>query len=590
MAADISRAGGGGPPPLSDTEAAICKELAADLQLSPVIAEILFRRGFTTAETARRFLQPQLADLPAPSAMKGLDKAADLLAEAVVQRRQIVIHGDYDVDGITATVLLADFLRKTGLEPICHLPNRLTDEYGLTMKSVAVLAAQVAVAMPALLITVDCGISTPKEVRYAQGLGFTVIITDHHEPPADAANFPLADAVVNPKQAGCAFANGKLAGVGVAFFLLVALRRKLVEKGWWTQDKMPNLRDSLDLAALGTIADVMPLTGVNRVLVRAGLEVISGRGRPGIAALCERALLREELISAENVAYQLGPRINAAGRLGNPQLAADLLLTQDMGAAAVLAEELEAANILRRELEAEVLEAALQQAEQQVAAGQGSLVLNGPDWHPGVIGIIASRMIDRFHLPSLVFTGDSGQENMLKGSGRSVPGLNLHQVLEQCRAWIVHFGGHAMAAGLTVRDEDFAQFRAAFAEAVRVLDSGLPPAGLAIDAVLDERTDFRELAHSLRLLEPFGQGNPEPVFLLRNIRLREVNTLREHLRFAVPLNGGLIKGIGFFMAAQFEAAAEGAVDLAFRLKESSYRGVSRIEVHAAAIFSGNCLS
>ncbi|WP_417914204.1 single-stranded-DNA-specific exonuclease RecJ [Candidatus Electronema sp. JM] len=571
------------PPPLSQADAACCQRLADDLQLPSVIAEILFRRGFTTAEAARCFLQPQLADLPAPSAMKGLDKAADLLAEAVVQRRQIVIHGDYDVDGITATALLADFLRKTGLEPIRHLPNRLTDEYGLTMKSVAELAEQVL--MPALLITVDCGISTPEEVRRAKDLGFTVIITDHHEPPADAADFPLADAVVNPRQADCAFADGELAGVGVAFFLLVALRRKLVEKGWWTQDKMPNLRDSLDLAALGTIADVMPLTGVNRILVRAGLEVIGGRGRPGIAALCERAGLREELVSAEHVAYQLGPRINAAGRLGNPQLAAELLLTQDAGAAAVLAEELEAANILRRELEAEVLEAAIQQAEQQVAAGQRSLVLNGPDWHPGVIGIIASRVVDRFHLPALVFTGDSGQEKMLKGSGRSVPGLNLHQALEQCRAWIVHFGGHAMAAGLTVRDDDFAQFRAAFAEAVRVLDSGLPPAGLVIDAVLDERTDFRALAHSLRLLEPFGQGNPEPVFLLRNIRLREVNTLREHLRFAVPFNGGLVKGIGFFMAAQFEAAAEGAVDLAFRLKESSYRGVSRTEVHAAAIFS-----
>ncbi len=576
------------PPPLPSTETACCKQLAVDLQLPTVIAEILFRRGFTAVEAARRFLQPQLADLPAPSAMKGIDKAADLLAEAVVQRWQIVIHGDYDVDGITATALLADFLRKIGLEPICHLPNRLTDEYGLTMKSVATLAAQAV--MPALLITVDCGISTPQEVRLAKDLGFTVIITDHHEPPAEAADFPLADAVVNPRQAGCAFADGELAGVGVAFFLLVALRRNLVSRGWWTQDKMPNLREYLDLAALGTIADVMPLTGVNRILVRAGLEVISGRGRQGIAALCERAGLREDLVSAEHVAYQLGPRINAAGRLGNPQLAADLLLAQDMGKAAVLADELEAANVLRRELEAEVLSVAIQQAEQQVRAGQESLVLCGENWHPGVIGIVASRMVDRFHLSTLVFTGDSGQEKMLKGSGRSVLGLNLHQALEQCKAWIVHFGGHAMAAGLTVRDEDFAGFRAAFAEAVSALNSGLPQAGITIDAVLDERTDFRELARCLRLLEPFGQGNPEPVFLLRNIRLREVNTLREHLRFAVQLNGGMVRGIGFFMAAQFEAAAEGTVDLAFRLKESSFRGVSRVEVHAVAIFGDKKLS
>ncbi len=576
------------PLPLSQAEAASCKQLAAALQLPHVITGILFRRGIASVDVARRFLQPQLADLPAPGAMKGLDKAADLLAEAVVQQRQIVIHGDYDVDGITATALLADFLRKTGLEPICHLPNRLTDEYGLTMKSVAALAAQAV--MPALLITVDCGISTPQEVRLAKDLGFTVIITDHHEPPADMADFPLADAVVNPRQAGCAFADGELAGVGVAFFLLVALRRKLVSRGWWTQGNMPNLRDYLDLTALGTIADVMPLTGVNRILVRAGLEVISRRGRPGIAALCERAGLREDLVSAEHVAYQLGPRINAAGRLGNPQLAADLLLAQDMGKAAVLADELEAANVLRRELEAEVLAAAIQQVEQQVGAGQGSLILCGENWHPGVIGIIASRMVDRFHLPALVFTGDSGQEKMLKGSGRSVLGLNLHQALEQCRAWIVHFGGHAMAAGLTVRDEDFAGFRAAFAEAVRALNGDLPPTGITIEAVLDERTDFRELARCLRLLEPFGQGNPEPVFLLRNVHLREVNTLREHLRFAVQLNGGMVKGIGFFMAGQFEAAAGRTVDLAFRLKESSFRGVSRVEVHAAAIFSDKNLS
>ena len=569
------------PPPRSTAEAACCATLAAALHLPFVIAELLFRRGVTSAELAHRFLQPQLADLPAPSAMKGLDKAADLLAEAIVQQRQIVIHGDYDVDGITATVLLTDFLRKTGLEPIYHLPNRLTDDYGLTLKSVTALAAQVL--MPALLITVDCGISTPEEVRCAKELGFTVIITDHHEPPADTAAFPRADAVVNPRQAGCTFAQGALAGVSVAFFLLVAVRRALVDKGYWTQEKMPNLRDALDLVALGTIADVMPLTGVNRILVRAGLEVISRRSRPGIAALCTRAGLREERVSAEQIAYQLGPRINAAGRLGRPQLAAELLLVHDPSAAAVLADELEAANLLRRELEAEVLTVALQQAEQQRAAGQRSLVLHGPDWHPGVIGIIASRMIDRFHLPTLVFTGDSGHEELLKGSGRSVPGLNLHQVLEQCTAWLVHFGGHAMAAGATLRQENLAQFRTAFAEAVHALHTGPPPVGLLVDAVLDEGTDYHELARTLQLLEPFGHGNPEPVFLLRQIRLREVNTLREHLRFTMPLNGSLVKGIGFFMADQFTVASAGAVDLAFRLKESSFRGQSRVEVHAVAI-------
>jgi single-stranded-DNA-specific exonuclease len=362
----------------------------------------------------------------------------------------------------------------------------------------------------------------------------------------------------------------------------------MVEQGFWTETTMPNLRDSLDLAALGTVADVMPLTSVNRILVRAGLEVISERGRPGLRALCERAGLQEGSISAEGIAYQLAPRINAAGRLGNPQLAAELLLAQYPAPAAELAAELEAANLLRRDMEAATLELALQQAEPQIAAKQGCVVLCGQDWHPGVIGIIAARMIDRYQLPAVVFTADSGQEKMLKGSGRSVPGLNLHQVLEQCQAWIVRFGGHAMAAGLTVHAEVFDQFRTEFIRCVQEAQCAVPPQKLIVDAVLDERTDWRELAQSLQLMEPFGQGNPEPVFLLRNVRLRDVSTLREHLRFAVPVNDSLIKGIGFFMADQLEIALE-AVDLCLKLKQTQFRGRRQLEVHAVAVRAASCM-
>lgn len=573
------------PPPLSATEAACCKQLAASLQLPPVIAGILFRRGFTSTDAAQSFLFPRLADLPSPLSMQGVAEAAELIAHAVATQQQAVIHGDYDVDGITSAVLLADFLRQLGLAVSFHLPNRLTDEYGLTMKSVAMLAAKVR--MPALLLTVDCGISSPEEVRYAQELGFTVIITDHHEPRSSAA-LPAAEAVINPKQPGCLFPYKELSGAGVVFFLCMAVRRKMVEQGFWTETTMPNLRDSLDLAALGTVADVMPLTSVNRILVRAGLEVISERGRPGLRALCERAGLQEGSISAEGIAYQLAPRINAAGRLGNPQLAAELLLAQYPAPAAELAAELEAANLLRRDMEAATLELALQQAEPQIAAKQGCVVLCGQDWHPGVIGIIAARMIDRYQLPAVVFTADSGQEKMLKGSGRSVPGLNLHQVLEQCQAWIVRFGGHAMAAGLTVHAEVFDQFRTEFIRCVQEAQCAVPPQKLIVDAVLDERTDWRELAQSLQLMEPFGQGNPEPVFLLRNVRLRDVSTLREHLRFAVPVNDSLIKGIGFFMADQLEIALE-AVDLCLKLKQTQFRGRRQLEVHAVAVRAASCM-
>lgn len=583
----MSRAGGWElPPPFSGADSSCCQKLAAELRLPLIVAAIIFRRGFTMADAAHSFLFPRLADLPSPLSMKGMAEAADLIAHAVANRQQVIIHGDYDVDGIAAAVFCADFLRKLGLEVSVHLPNRLTDEYGLTMKSVAALAAQAK--MPALLITVDCGISSPEEVRYAQELGFTVIITDHHEPRSVAAGLPTAEAVINPKQPGCLFSCKELSGAGVVFFLSMAVRRKMVEQGFWTSATMPNLRNYLDLAALGTVADVMPLNGMNRIVVRAGLEVLTERGRLGIRALCARAELQEGIVSAEHIAYQLAPRINAAGRLGNPQLAANLLLAQHVETAAELATELEAANLLRRDMEAAVLEPALIQAEPQAKANCGCVVICGPDWHPGLIGIIAARMIDRYQLPALVFTADSGQEKMLKGSGRSVPGLNLHQILEQCRDTIIRFGGHAMAAGLTVHADVFDQFRTEFIRCVQAAQCVMPPQKLIVDAVLDERTDWRELAQALQLMEPFGHGNPEPVFLLRNVWLRDVSTLREHLRFAVPVNDSLIKGIGFFMADQLEMALNRA-DLCVKLKQTHFRGRKQLEVHAVAIRAASCM-
>ena len=315
------------PQPLTAAEEACARRLSRELRLPELIGELLYRRGLTSPEQAAPFLAPTLAELPSPTALKGLDAAVELLVEAVQAGQQVMIHGDYDVDGITATVLLTDFLEKLGVTASWHLPNRLTDDYGLTMKSVANLAKKVQ--MPALLITVDCGISTADEVAYAKELGFRVIITDHHQPPSDQNRLPQADAVINPRQKDCAFACKELSGVGVTFFLIMALRRRMVEQGLWTQETMPNLRDALDLVALGTVADVMQLTGVNRMLVKAGLEVLGQQTRPGIRALCKVSKAGQgTAVTAENIAYQLAPRINAAGRLGNPELAAELLLSE----------------------------------------------------------------------------------------------------------------------------------------------------------------------------------------------------------------------------------------------------------------------
>lgn len=573
---------------MTAAEVATSRKLAQDLRLPEVVAELLCRRGLTSPEAATPFLAPQLAELPSPAALKGLEAAVDLLAEAIQVGNQVVIHGDYDVDGITATVLLTDFLAKLGVTATWHLPNRLTDDYGLTMKSVANLAKKVQ--MPALLITVDCGISTADEVAYAKELGFRVIITDHHKPPGDRSRLPQADAVVNPRQEDCAFVCKELSGVGVTFFLIMALRRRMVEQGLWTQETMPNLRDALDLVALGTVADVMPLIGVNRILVKAGLEVLGEQNRPGIRALCKISKTGQgTAVTAENIAYQLAPRINAAGRLGNPELAAELLLSEG-DTAKELAQELEQANLLRREHEAAVLDEAVRQAEKQLEKKMENLVLYGKNWHLGVIGIIASRMVDRYQLPTLVFTADTppcpiknSEVAVVKGSGRSVPGLDLHRVLELCQEQILRFGGHEMAAGLTVRQDAFAAFRTLFDSRVQDMEHEEHKQGLAVDALLDEKEDYREILHGLQLMEPFGKGNPEPVFLIRNVQLEEVHCLREHLKFSLRLNETCLSGIGFFMAEQQAPAQAGKVDLCFHLKESCFRGKKQMDIHAVAL-------
>ncbi len=567
-------------PKVDEASSAVCRQLALDLEIPQILAELIYQRGFTTLDDVKSFLNPKLADLPSPFGLKDVSAAVDLLAQAVSQKQQVVIHGDYDVDGITATALLMDFFARLNLEVIYHLPNRMTDGYGLTMNSIDKLAEKVK--MPALLITVDCGITAVKEVQYANKLGFKVIVTDHHEPSRE---LPSAHAVINPKQTDCSFGCKGLSGVGVVFFLVMAIRRKMVENGFWTMETMPNLRNYLDFVALGTVADVMELAAENRILVKSGLEVISEKNRIGIQMLCECAGVKDGKVTSEDISFRLAPRINAAGRVGTPELAAKLLLSKKPDQSKKLATALEQANNERKELEIIALEGATKQAEQQVEENMNGLVLYGSDWHPGVIGIIASRMVDRFQLPTLVFTDDTTSiKDIVKGSGRSVPGLNLFRVLGQA-AYIEQFGGHPMAAGLTLFTENLDLFKEEFSKQVAV-ERGSGGCDYqnsqTVDRLLDDSINFEELSYSLKLMEPFGQGNPEPVFLLKNIQMQDITLLREHLKFAIQVNGKRFSGIGFFMADHFEIAS-GLIDFSFRLKQTSFRGRERVEVHAVGI-------
>lgn len=553
--------------------------LTSKLQLHPLVSKLLVQRGISSVAMAQTFLWPRLGEMPSPFAMKGMQEGVALIMDALEKKMPIVIHGDYDVDGITGTVIIYEFLELLDVEVLYYLPNRMEEGYGLSKQSLEKTAGQVK--MPAVLITVDNGISAVEEIQYANQLGYKAIVTDHHQV---GKILPNAKAIINPAQADCTFNSMNISGAGVAFFFIMALRRKLVEERIWQKENMPNLKHFLDLVALGTVADVMELKGLNRMLVKAGLEVITSKKRKGIEALCVASRLTEGQVRSEDISFRLAPRLNAAGRLGTPALAAQLLLAKDSIQATHLAEELEQVNLKRREFENNALADALRQAQEQVENGKMGLVIYNKEWHPGVIGIIASRVVDKFDLPVLVMIDDTtSSESNIKGSGRSVNNLNLFQALSSCQGLLKKFGGHAMAAGLVLSNEKFDEFCLAFNKYVTTYIKKDDSKKLIVDLALASLDEVIDIGDSLQLMEPFGQGNEEPIFLLKNAKLGNVKKLRDHLKFTLQVQGRKINGIGFYMASSFEKALS-PVDLCFKIKHNIYRGVKRVEVHAVEIF------
>ncbi|WP_457574670.1 single-stranded-DNA-specific exonuclease RecJ [Desulfolithobacter sp.] len=556
------------------------QRLAKKLGIPLPLATILCQRGLCEADEAARFLHPQLAQLPPPEKMQDMDKAVDQVMCAFQNKQQVIIHGDYDVDGISATALLVSFLRTLDMDVRWHIPNRLVEGYGLHRDVIGALAAQVR--MPALLVTVDCGVAAVEEVAQARQLGFRVVVTDHHLP---GDTLPPAEALLNPQRKDCAFPFPALSGVGVAFYLAWGIRNRLLREGFWNKESAPNLKRYMDLVALGTVADVMPMLEANRILVRAGLEVLTERGRPGIWALCEQAGLREGRIRAEDIGFRLAPRINAAGRLGKPELAIQLLLCQEADEAMEIAASLEEANQERRIIESRSTGDALEKARNQVAAGKRGLVVYGDNYHPGIVGIVASRVVDAFGLPTIILTDEiGGSAGIVKGSGRSIEGVNLYDILSRCEQYLIHYGGHAMAAGLTLNANMLKEFTEMFDRLCVEMIRGERKDRVVYDYQARSAEIFsRQFIQTYEWLEPFGEGNPEPVFLLDRLRLLQADTLKEHLRFRVKLNNTIYRGIGFGMGAKLTQARARSVRLAFRLKSSVFRGEERIELHAVHI-------
>jgi single-stranded-DNA-specific exonuclease len=551
-----------------DLDEQAVKELADSLKVSFRSARLLVRRGVTDPETARRYLSPRLTDLPDPFLMKGLERAATRLADAIANRERVTLYADYDVDGVTSASLLASFLRLHGLDPAIYIPKRLIEGYGLNREAVEKIAADGARVM----VTLDCGITAADEIARANDLGIDCIVVDHHRCPPD---LPPAYATLNPQQADCPYPEKVLAAVGVTFNLAIGLRKVLRERGWYPGEQ-PNLRRHLDLVAMGTVCDMVPLVGVNRTLAWYGLEELRWARRSGVRALMEVSKVRAQSVSSADIGYKLGPRINAAGRLSDATVGVRLLLTDDIKDARKLADALDAANGNRKLIEGDVLESAIARID-GMASLPHAIVLADETWHPGVVGIVASKLVERYDRPT-VLIGEGG-----RGSARSARNVHLYDAISDCADHLTKFGGHRAAAGLRIAFKNVELFARALAdrveidpdfknqfEATLIYDDELHPADV-------DDSCFKEIQQ----LEPFGNGNPEPLFRMTNVRVKNARMVGgEHLKMRLEEGrfGGL-EAIAFKRGDVPPDSVKGRpIDLACHLEKNEYAGLWNLEL------------
>ncbi|NUJ80544.1 single-stranded-DNA-specific exonuclease RecJ [Methylocystis sp. FS] len=543
------------------------------------LARVIAGRGVTVADAAG-YLDPKLRDLlPDPSSLRDMDAATNRLADAIEKSEQIAVFGDYDVDGACSSALLIDFWRAAGApEPLLHIPDRIIEGYGPNVEAIRDLAARGAT----LLATVDCGTSSHEAFAVARALGLDVIVLDHHQAPEI-----LPDAlVVNPNRLDDLSGQGALCAAGVVFLVLVGLSRTLRARGWWSDDRPePDLLAALDLVALATVADVSPLARLNRALVAKGLMVMAARSRPGLAALMDAARL-DGPPRAYHLGFALGPRINAGGRIGDAGLGARLLTLADGAEARRIANELDRLNGERQVVERMILEQAVAEAEAQVAGSNrlSCLVVHGQDWHPGVVGLIASRLKERFNTPAFViaFNGEYGT-----GSGRSLSGVDLGAAVRRAvdLGLAVKGGGHAMAAGVTLARDKIDDFRAFLDEALAAsVEAARLDDALVVDAAVAGRGVCLELLRRVERAGPFGQGNPEPLFALPEQQVTFAQTVgADHVRARLRSRDGATVDAIAFRAVHSplgEALLRGdgaQLHVAAKLSRNVFRGIERVE-------------
>ena len=558
--------------PCDDAQSSV---LANALNLHPTVARLLCMRGFGDPETANRFLNPSLDHLHDPFKLADMMTAVERLEQALARHERIAVHGDYDVDGITSTVILRRALEMLGGTVVHFIPERLRDGYGLQPAAIERLHADGV----SLVVSVDCGIRGTEAARRARDLGIDLIITDHHEPD-DA--LPVAVAVINPKRHDCSYPDKHLAGVGVALKVVQALCTRAGKAKW-----MPAF---VKIAALGTLADVVPLVGENRVIARFGLASLSrGPHTIGLRALLEASGLAGKTIDSYQVAFMLAPRVNAAGRMATPDIATRLLLATDEAMADEargLAQQLNDENLRRQQEEADLVTQARKAIETDPAVGAHNvLVVGGEGWHRGVIGIAASKLVDTYHKPAIVLSVDG---DVAHGSCRSIPDFNMLGALEHCADLFVRFGGHKQAAGLTMEAARVPEFRArinAFADEVLEPDQLRPR--LRIDGPLNLKGITPDLVRGLDSLGPFGMGNPRPIFHASPVEIVDgPRSIKDrHLSMTFNQDGRRFRAIAWRAAeqAEFLERNRAGINLAFSLDRNEFQGETYLELNVADI-------
>jgi single-stranded-DNA-specific exonuclease len=554
-----------------EIDAALQRTLQSQLELPPLALRLLVNRGLSEIGEISRFLHPSISDLYDPFLMLNMDRAAARVLEALRRRERIMVYGDYDVDGITAVALLYLVISQLGGDIVYFIPNRLEAGYGVSRDGILEAERQGVT----LIVSVDCGITAVEEVGFAQSRGIDFIVTDHHEA---APELPPALAILNPKQSGDTYPASELSGVGVAYKLAQALYER-------TDQPRSALEDHLDLVALGTAADIVPLVGENRIFAHFGMKQIGVTRKPGLQSLSHISGLMDAQreISPGQVIFGLAPRLNAAGRLGDSSRAVQLLITRDEETARQIARELDEENKRRKAFDEQTLREALAKVESEVdLESDRIIVLDSDRWHPGVIGIVASRLVETYHLPTILVSveGDEG-----KGSARSIPAFHLTEALRQCHRHLIKYGGHKYAAGLSIRREDIPAFRQQVKEVARTV---LVPDDLVRKLVVDAEIDLHAiddefLAH-LELFAPFGPHNTRPVFVSRGLKCAGaaqcVGPGHKHLRLRVRQERTMLDSIGFGFGdlAAVLNRPDVAFDLAYVPEYNYWQGQKRIQL------------